>query len=40
MVPPHRPFRARLDAYIGFLDDWQRPFPGAKTLMPLATGRP
>ncbi|MDQ7905026.1 ATP-binding cassette domain-containing protein [Phytohabitans sp. ZYX-F-186] len=30
-------FRARLDEYIGFLDDWQRPFTGKKTLMDLAT---
>lgn len=30
-------FRARLHEYIRFLDDWQRPFTGKKTLMDLAT---
>jgi ATP-binding cassette subfamily B protein IrtA len=30
-------FRARLDEYVGFLDDWQRPFIGIKTFMDLAT---
>ncbi len=30
-------FRARTDDYIGFLNDWQRPFIGQKTLMDLAT---
>lgn len=30
-------FRARLREYIGFLDDWQRPFTGKKALMDLAT---
>lgn len=30
-------FRARLDGYVEFLNDWQRPFIGAKTLMDLAT---
>lgn len=30
-------FRARLDRYIGFLNDWQRPFLGKKTAMDLAT---
>ncbi|MET7394897.1 ABC transporter ATP-binding protein/permease [Dactylosporangium sp. NPDC005572] len=30
-------FRARLDEYIGFLNDWQRPFTGKKTAMDLAT---
>ena len=30
-------FRARLDEYIAFLNDWQRPFTGKKTLMDLAT---
>ncbi|GAA4208485.1 ATP-binding cassette domain-containing protein [Streptosporangium oxazolinicum] len=31
------PFRARLDEYIAFLGDWQRPFTGKKTLIDLAT---
>ncbi|MFF0488031.1 ABC transporter ATP-binding protein/permease [Nocardia sp. NPDC004068] len=31
------PFRARLGEYIRFLDDWQRPFTGKKTLIDLAT---
>lgn len=30
-------FRARLDAYISFLNDWQRPFVRQKTVMDLAT---
>lgn len=30
-------FRARLDGYVAFLNDWQRPFIGIKTLMDLAT---
>lgn len=30
-------FRARLREYIGFLNDWQRPFTGKKTLMDLTT---
>lgn len=30
-------FRNRLDGYIGFLVDWQRPFIGKKTLMDLVT---
>lgn len=30
-------FRARLGEYIGFLNDWQRPFIGMKTFMDLAT---
>ncbi|MUL65514.1 iron ABC transporter permease [Mycobacterium sp. CBMA 234] len=30
-------FRTRLDQYIGFLVDWQRPFVGKKTLMDLVT---
>lgn len=30
-------FRARLGEYIGFLNDWQRPFIGQKTLMDLTT---
>ncbi len=30
-------FRARLDEYIAFLNDWQRPFTGKKTVMDLAT---
>ncbi|MFT4305817.1 MAG: ATP-binding cassette domain-containing protein [Microbacterium sp.] len=30
-------FRARLGEYIGFLNDWQRPFIGQKTFMDLAT---
>lgn len=30
-------FRRRLDDYIGFLVDWQRPFTGKKTMMDLAT---
>ena len=30
-------FRTRLGEYIGFLNDWQRPFTGLKTLMDLAT---
>lgn len=30
-------FRRRLDGYIGFLVDWQRPLAGKKTLMDLAT---
>lgn len=30
-------FRNRLDDYIGFLVDWQRPFVGKKTLMDLVT---
>ncbi|MBX3094519.1 MAG: ATP-binding cassette domain-containing protein [Cryobacterium sp.] len=30
-------FRTRLDEYIAFLNDWQRPFTGKKTLMDLAT---
>jgi ATP-binding cassette, subfamily B, bacterial IrtA/YbtP len=30
-------FRRRLDEYIGFLVDWQRPLAGKKTLMDLAT---
>lgn len=30
-------FRARLDDYITFLNDWQRPFTGQKTVMDLAT---
>lgn len=30
-------FRNRLDEYIGFLVDWQRPFVGKKTLMDLVT---
>lgn len=30
-------FRTRLDEYIGFLVDWQRPFVGKKTLMDLVT---
>ena len=30
-------FRRRLDEYIGFLVDWQRPFTGKKSLMDLVT---
>ncbi|MGP5717442.1 ABC transporter ATP-binding protein/permease [Brachybacterium tyrofermentans] len=30
-------FRRRLDGYVRFLGDWQRPFTGQKTLMDLAT---
>lgn len=30
-------FRARLDGYLTFLDTWQRPFTGQKTVMDLAT---
>jgi ATP-binding cassette, subfamily B, bacterial IrtA/YbtP len=30
-------FRRRLDSYIGFLVDWQRPLAGKKTMMDLAT---
>lgn len=30
-------FRRRLDAYIAFLDDWQRPFVTKKTVMDIAT---
>ncbi|RFU86350.1 ABC transporter ATP-binding protein, partial [Streptomyces triticagri] len=30
-------FRRRLDAYLEFLGDWQRPFIGKKTFMDLAT---
>ncbi|WP_066907514.1 ATP-binding cassette domain-containing protein [Millisia brevis] len=30
-------FRRRLDAYIAFLDDWQRPFVTHKTVMDIAT---
>jgi ATP-binding cassette subfamily B protein IrtA len=30
-------FRRRLDEYVGFLTDWQRPLAGKKTLMDLAT---
>ncbi|MDT7720134.1 MAG: ATP-binding cassette, subfamily bacterial IrtA/YbtP, partial [Mycobacterium sp.] len=30
-------FRRRLDEYVGFLIDWQRPLAGKKTLMDLAT---
>lgn len=30
-------FRTRLSEYIKFLDDWQRPFTGKKTLIDLAT---
>jgi ATP-binding cassette subfamily B protein IrtA len=30
-------FRRRLDEYIGFLTDWQRPLAGKKTLMDLVT---
>ena len=30
-------FRARLDEYIAFLNDWQRPFTGKKTVMDLAS---
>lgn len=30
-------FRNRLDEYIGFLVDWQRPFVGKKTMMDLVT---
>ena len=30
-------FRRRLDEYIGFLSDWQRPFVGKKTFMDLVT---
>jgi ATP-binding cassette, subfamily B, bacterial IrtA/YbtP len=30
-------FRRRLDDYVGFLIDWQRPLAGKKTLMDLAT---
>ncbi|MER7274666.1 ABC transporter ATP-binding protein/permease [Dactylosporangium sp. NPDC000244] len=30
-------FRARLEEYIGFLNDWQRPFTGKKTAMDLTT---
>ena len=30
-------FRRRLDDYVGFLTDWQRPLAGKKTLMDLAT---
>lgn len=30
-------FRARLSEYIAFLNDWQRPFVGKKTLMDLVT---
>ncbi|GAA1013143.1 iron import ATP-binding/permease protein IrtA [Acrocarpospora pleiomorpha] len=30
-------FRARLEEYIRFLNDWQRPFTSKKTLMDLAT---
>ncbi|MFB6396202.1 ABC transporter ATP-binding protein/permease [Polymorphospora lycopeni] len=30
-------FRARLDEYIQFLNDWQRPFTNKKTLMDLTT---
>ena len=31
------PFRRSLDEYIGFLDDWQRPFVGKKSAMDLIT---
>lgn len=30
-------FRRQLDAYIGFLNEWQRPFIGKKTFMDLVT---
>ncbi|MFD1815192.1 ABC transporter ATP-binding protein/permease [Rhodococcus gannanensis] len=30
-------FRRNLDGYLSFLDDWQRPFTGAKTVMDLVT---
>ncbi|MGA9491145.1 MAG: ABC transporter ATP-binding protein/permease [Mycobacterium sp.] len=30
-------FRRRLDEYVGFLVDWQRPLAGKKTMMDLAT---
>ena len=30
-------FRRRLDSYVTFLDGWQRPFTGKKTVMDLAT---
>ncbi|OXM46419.1 ABC transporter ATP-binding protein/permease [Amycolatopsis alba] len=30
-------FRRRLDGYIGFLGDWQRPFTGKKTMLDFAT---
>jgi ATP-binding cassette subfamily B protein IrtA len=30
-------FRARLDEYIAFLNDWQRPFVGKKTTMDIVT---
>ena len=30
-------FRRRLDEYVGFLTDWQRPLAGKKTLMDLVT---
>ena len=30
-------FRAKLDGYIGFLNGWQRPFIGKKTVMDLVT---
>jgi len=30
-------FRRRLDEYVGFLIDWQRPLAGKKTMMDLAT---
>jgi ATP-binding cassette, subfamily B, bacterial IrtA/YbtP len=30
-------FRSRLDEYVGFLIDWQRPLAGKKTMMDLAT---
>ncbi len=30
-------FRGRLDEYVGFLTDWQRPLAGKKTLMDLVT---
>ncbi|AUI59728.1 ABC transporter ATP-binding protein/permease [Amycolatopsis sp. BJA-103] len=30
-------FRRRLDEYIGFLGDWQRPFTGKKTMLDFAT---
>ena len=30
-------FRRRLSEYVGFLNDWQRPFVGKKTVMDLAT---
>ncbi|MGW4832448.1 ABC transporter ATP-binding protein/permease [Amycolatopsis japonica] len=30
-------FRRRLDEYLGFLGDWQRPFTGKKTMLDFAT---